>query len=67
MVTVDTTGLRGFLARHAQSGNRVARQGNELDCLIATFCLANADALWHRNHHFDAFEQHLGLAVLHPS
>jgi len=27
------------------------------DCFIATFCLANADTLLHRDHHFDAAEQ----------
>lgn len=43
------------------------RQADQLDCFIAPFCLANAHALLHRDHYFDAFEQNLGLAVLHPS
>ena len=37
-----------------------------IDCLIATFCLANGHALLHRDRNFDAFEQNLGLTVLHP-
>jgi predicted nucleic acid-binding protein len=37
-----------------------------VDCLIATFCLANGHTLLHRDRDFDAFEQNLGLAVLHP-
>jgi len=35
-------------------------------CLTATFCVANGHALLHRNRDFDAFEQILGLAVIHP-
>jgi predicted nucleic acid-binding protein len=37
-----------------------------IDCLIAAFCLANGHALLHRDRNFDAFEQNLGLTVLHP-
>jgi predicted nucleic acid-binding protein len=37
-----------------------------VDCLIATFCLAHGHTLLHRDRDFDAFEQNLGLAVLHP-
>jgi hypothetical protein len=40
------------------------RQADQLDCFIATFCLANAHTLSHGDHHFDAFEQN---SVLHPS
>lgn len=36
-----------------------------IDCWIATFCLRNNHALLHRDHDFDAFEQWLGLAVVH--
>ena len=38
-----------------------------IDCLIATFCLLNGHALLHNDRDYDAFEKHLGLAVLHPS
>jgi predicted nucleic acid-binding protein len=37
-----------------------------IDSLIATFCMANGHALLHRHRDFDAFEQILGLAVIHP-
>ncbi len=37
-----------------------------IDCLIATFCLRNGHALLHRDRDFDAFEQGLGLAAIHP-
>jgi predicted nucleic acid-binding protein len=36
-----------------------------VDCLIATFCLANAHTLLHSDHDFEVFERHLGLQVLH--
>lgn len=38
-----------------------------VDCLIATFCLANGHVLLHRDRDFDLFEKHLGLLVLHPT
>lgn len=54
----------------ARNFRRIRERGRTvrktIDCLIATFCLANAHTLLHRDRHFDAFEQHLGLAVLHP-
>lgn len=37
-----------------------------IDCLIATFCLAQGHSLLHRDHDFDAFEKYLGLRVIHP-
>jgi predicted nucleic acid-binding protein len=37
-----------------------------IDCLIATFCLLNGHTLLHRDRDFDAFEEELGLSVLHP-
>jgi|SRR5277367_4273201 len=37
-----------------------------IDCLIATFCLMEGHTLLHRDHDFDPFEKHLGLAVEHP-
>jgi len=36
------------------------------DYLIATFCLLRGHALLHRDADYDAFEHHLGLAVIHP-
>lgn len=37
-----------------------------IDCLIASFCLSEGHSLLHRDREFDAFEQHLGLQVVHP-
>jgi predicted nucleic acid-binding protein len=37
-----------------------------IDCIIATFCLIEGHSLLHRDHDFDPFEKHLGLAVDHP-
>jgi hypothetical protein len=36
-----------------------------IDCLIATFCIAENHTLLHRDSDFDAFEEHLGLNVVH--
>lgn len=36
-----------------------------VDCLIATFCLANGHSLLHRDRDFDVFERNLRLFVLH--
>jgi predicted nucleic acid-binding protein len=37
-----------------------------VDCLIATFCIAEGHELLHRDSDFDGFEEHLGLKVIHP-
>ena len=37
-----------------------------IDCVIATTCLAEGHSLLHRDRDFDAFEQYLGLKVVHP-
>jgi hypothetical protein len=37
-----------------------------IDCLIASFCLRERHTLLHNDRDFDAFEQHLGLRVVHP-
>lgn len=36
-----------------------------IDCLIGTFCLAHDHTLLHHDRDFDAFEEVLGLQVLH--
>jgi predicted nucleic acid-binding protein len=36
-----------------------------IDCLIATFCIYNGHSLLHRDRDFDAFENALGLSVIH--
>jgi len=37
-----------------------------IDCLIATFCLAEGHSLLHRDHDFEPFEKHLGLRIIRP-
>jgi predicted nucleic acid-binding protein len=37
-----------------------------VDCVIATFCIEHGHILLHNDRDFEAFEQHLGLQVLHP-
>ncbi len=37
-----------------------------IDCLIATFCILKGHMLLHDDRDYDAFEQELGLSVLHP-
>lgn len=36
-----------------------------IDSLIATFCIENDHELLHNDHDYDAYEQHLGLRVVH--
>ena len=38
-----------------------------IDCLIATFCIEAGHQLLHADRDFDAFEEHLGLEVIHPN
>lgn len=37
-----------------------------VDCFIATYCIDNSCELLHDDRDFEAFEQHLGLRVIHP-
>lgn len=37
-----------------------------IDCLVATLCIRERHTLLHNDRDFDAFEQHLGLLVIHP-
>ncbi len=37
-----------------------------IDCLIATFCLAQGHTLLHNDRDFEPFEEMLGLQVVHP-
>ncbi|WP_374689116.1 twitching motility protein PilT [Promineifilum sp.] len=36
-----------------------------IDCLIASYCIANEFTLLHSDRDFSPFEEHLGLNVLH--
>lgn len=61
-VSLAAEAVRNYRALRAQG--RTVRK--TIDCLIATFCMVNNHALLHNYHDFDAFEQHLGLQVVHP-
>lgn len=54
----------------AQNFRSLQRMGvtvrKSIDCLIATFCIAEGHQLLHHDSDFDGFEQHLGLRVVHP-
>jgi predicted nucleic acid-binding protein len=59
------------LALAAAANYRILRQRGRtvratIDCMIATFCLLNGHALLHDDRDYDAFEQELDLAVVHP-
>jgi predicted nucleic acid-binding protein len=50
--------------RYLRSSGRTIRK--TIDVLIATHCIRNHHSLLHRDRDFDAFEQALGLSVVHP-
>lgn len=50
--------------RRLRSRGRTVRK--TVDCLIATFCLLREHALLHCDRDFGAFEEWLGLQVVHP-
>jgi predicted nucleic acid-binding protein len=50
--------------RSLRAGGHTIRK--TIDCLIATFCLANGHFLLHQDRDFDPFEKYLGLRVVHP-
>jgi len=59
------------LAEAAARNYRVLRSRGRtvrttIDCLIATFCLTEGHSLLHGDRDFDAFEEQLGLRVVHP-
>jgi predicted nucleic acid-binding protein len=59
------------LAIAAAQNYRLLRQrghtvGKTIDWLIARFCLEEGHSLLHRDRDFDAFEERLGLSVVHP-
>jgi predicted nucleic acid-binding protein len=66
---VEMLNLR--LARQSAQNYRALRKKGitvrkTIDCLIATFCIAENHTLLHRDNDFDGFEKHLGLMVAHP-
>ncbi len=50
--------------RLLRSDGRTVRK--TIDLMIATYCIRHRHALLHRDRDFDAFEQRLGLVVIHP-
>ena len=64
------TGGVDFVVEAARNYCDLRAQGRTvrktIDCLIATFCIVNNYTLLHNDQDFDAFEQHLGLQVVHP-
>ena len=50
--------------RALRNAGRTVRK--TIDLLIATHCIRNQHSLLHRDRDFDAFEQVLGLVVIHP-
>lgn len=50
--------------RRLRAAGRTVR--NTIDVLIASYCLRHHHSLLHRDRDFDAFEELLGLTVVHP-
>ena len=50
--------------RLLRSAGRTVRK--TINLLIATQCIRHHHSLLHRDRDFDAFEEHLGLSVIHP-
>ncbi len=58
------------LALKSASNYRILRQRgftirSTIDCLVATFVIEHGFSLLHNDSDYDAFEQHLGLSVVH--
>ncbi len=67
---VLTTGGIDLAVAAAENYRKLRTRGQTvrktIDCWIATFCLLNGHTLVHNDRDFDAFENLLGLKVLHP-
>jgi hypothetical protein len=67
---IYSTGGKELAIASAQNYRLLQARGHTvrktIDCLIASFCLLDGHSLVHRDRDFDAFEQYLGLAVVHP-
>ena len=61
---VDLAAAAARNYRRLRSRGRTVRK--TIDCLIATFCIEQQHALLHNDRDFDAFEELLGLQVVHP-
>jgi predicted nucleic acid-binding protein len=67
---VFDTGGEALAVASAQNYRFLRSHGHTIrktiDCLIATFCLAEGHSLLHRDHDFDPFEKYLSLRVINP-
>jgi len=61
---IDLAAAAAHNYRQLRQRGRTVRK--TIDCLIATFCLRGGHALLHVDRDFDAFENQLGLEVVHP-
>lgn len=61
-VALAVDAARNF--RALRNDGRTVRK--TIDLLIASHCIRDQHALLHRDRDFDAFEQRLGLQVVHP-
>lgn len=67
VIELVDTGLAVAAAHHYRHLRRAGRTIRKpVDLLIATYCIRDEHSLLHRDRDFDAFEEHLGLAVVHP-
>ncbi len=72
LMTLDVVQMGGTRVAVAAARNyRILRTRGKtvrktIDCLIATSCILEGNALLHQDRDFDAFEQFLGLQVVHP-
>lgn len=68
--TVFSTGGQRLATAAARNYRMLREKGwtvrKPVDSLIATFCIVAGLSLLHRDRDFDAFENHLGLKVVHP-
>jgi len=66
---VYTLGGVEFAVQSAEHYRTLRQKGitvrKTIDCLIATFAIANGMWLLHNDRDFDPFETHLGLKVIH--
>ncbi len=69
--TVFSTDGKDLAIAAARNYRELRRHGHTvrktIDCIIATFCIKNGHILLHRDRDYDAFEQRLGLQVVHPA
>ena len=69
LIIFDTGGISLAVAtarnyRSLRSRGKTTRK--VVVCLIATYCLTHDHSLLHNDRDFDAFEEFLGLKVIHP-